>query len=187
MSSSCFMTSSSHLNGNIGKRQKIHPCNSRQVCQMVQDSESGEKNEDEVEEPVIATSTVKIDDHGSDLTDRFKYKMNALLGKFDPEIKDNDNESTDGNILNAMLNFPTEFEFNVVGRTKGETELAEEYVENVKQVILSHAGDENIECTVTPRGKSFTKVVAKARVESSTMITNIYEELASMESTVMRF
>ena len=35
------------------------------------------------EEPIIK-STVKIDDHGSDLTNRFKYKVNALMGVFDP-------------------------------------------------------------------------------------------------------
>ena len=38
------------------------------------DSGGDEKIDDE-EEPVIAKSIVKIDDGGSDLTDRFKYKV----------------------------------------------------------------------------------------------------------------
>lgn len=33
-------------------------------------------NDDDV--PIIAQSTVKIDDHGSDLTDRFKYKVKNM-------------------------------------------------------------------------------------------------------------
>lgn len=43
---------------------------------------------------------VKIDDGGSNLTDRFKYKVNALMGVFDPQ-GGADDERQDGNILNG--------------------------------------------------------------------------------------
>ena len=51
------------------------------------------------EEPIVK-STVKIDDHGSDLTNRFKYKVNALMGVFDP-ANGVDDERQEGNILNG--------------------------------------------------------------------------------------
>ena len=46
-------------------------------------SVESEKDEEQ-QQPLMQTSTVKIDDGGSDLTDRFKYKVQALMGNFDP-------------------------------------------------------------------------------------------------------
>ena len=58
-----------------------------------------ETNPEGEEEP-IAKAVIKMDDGGSDLTNRFKYKVNALMGVFDP--KDGvDDERQDGNILNG--------------------------------------------------------------------------------------
>ena len=71
------------------------------------------------EGPIFSEATVKIDDGGSDLNDRFKYKVNALMGTYDPQNTEIDNESHNGNILNAMLNFPTDYTFNIVGKTSG--------------------------------------------------------------------
>ena len=34
--------------------------------------------EEDEEETALADSTIRFDDRGSDLTDRFKYKVNAL-------------------------------------------------------------------------------------------------------------
>ena len=45
-------------------------------------------------------SVIRIDDHGSNLTDRFKYKVNALMGTFDPR-SGVDDERQEGNILNG--------------------------------------------------------------------------------------
>ena len=45
-------------------------------------------------------SVIRIDDHGSNLTDRFKYKVNALMGTFDPQ-SGADDERQEGNILNG--------------------------------------------------------------------------------------
>eukprot|EP00555_Chaetoceros_dichaeta_P001698 CAMPEP_0198279700 /NCGR_PEP_ID=MMETSP1447-20131203/67070_1 /TAXON_ID=420782 /ORGANISM="Chaetoceros dichaeta, Strain CCMP1751" /LENGTH=253 /DNA_ID=CAMNT_0043974905 /DNA_START=119 /DNA_END=881 /DNA_ORIENTATION=+ len=57
---------------------------------------------------------------GNDLTNRFKYKVNALMGSYDPLQSDTDTEQTDGNIFNALLQFPTLYTFNIVGRTRGD-------------------------------------------------------------------
>ena len=82
------------------------------------------------EEPPLAKATLRMDDGGSDLTDRFKYKVNALMGKYDPPpsaaASTGDGEGGEGggdterdgqgNILNAMLKFPTRYAFHAVGR-----------------------------------------------------------------------
>jgi hypothetical protein len=44
--------------------------------------------------------SVRIDDGGSDLTDRFKYKVHALMGTYNPQAG-TDDERQDGNILNG--------------------------------------------------------------------------------------
>ena len=60
--------------------------------------EGGESTSDE---PVVQ-SVVRVDDHGSDLTNRFKCKVNALMGTFDPKSGEDD-ERQEGNILNGEL------------------------------------------------------------------------------------
>lgn len=142
---------------------------------------------DDDEQPIIAPSTVRIDDGGSNLTDRFKYKVNALMGVFDP-ANGVDDERQDGNILNAMLQFPTEFSFSAVGRTNGDNLLVETYAQQVKEIVTALAGEEdNFQCQITPRGKSFTRVSIKVRVDSAAVINSIYHELDKMEMTVMKY
>mmetsp|Transcript_35857 Transcript_35857/g.47479 ORF Transcript_35857/g.47479 Transcript_35857/m.47479 type:complete len:112 (+) Transcript_35857:305-640(+) len=111
------------------------------------------------------------------------------MGTYDPAPGVANDENTDGNILNAMLNFPTSFTFTVVGKTMNDDELTENYTNKVKQVVIGNAGgDENsVECRITPRGKNFTRITMVVTVESSGMINNIYKELEEIEGTVMRF
>lgn len=71
---------------------------------------SEDKSENPKEEPIVE-ATVKIDDGGSNLTDRFKYKVNALMGVFDPQ-DGVDDERQDGNILNGELEYYRPFIFN---------------------------------------------------------------------------
>lgn len=146
-------------------------------------SENGDLADDEA---IMTTSTVRIDDGGSNLTDRFKYKVNALMGVFDPpEGTDNENES--GHILNAMLNFPVSYSFNVVGRTLGDEIKTNDFVDQVKAAVLDSTGEDEMVCRVTPRGKNFTKVVIESNVQSAAMITAIYKELEGLEMSVMQF
>ncbi|KAL7451700.1 hypothetical protein ACHAWC_005641 [Mediolabrus comicus] len=132
-----------------------------------------------------------MDDGGSDLTDRFKYKVHALMGTYDPEPgKDNENQS--GNILGALLQFPTQYTFSVVGRNiedEDSSSVGDIYANEVKAVIESALGETEMEMEmrVTPRGKKFTKVSVSVSVESAAMITSIYEDLGQLESTVMKF
>lgn len=150
-------------------------------------TEDGAMEDDEEDLPVFAQSTVKIDDGGSDLTNRFKYKVNALMGTYDPAQSETDNEAADGNILQAMLNFPTPYVFNIVGKTGGDDEVTEGYVNDVNKTVLDISGDKELQYTITPRGKKFTKISIEAIVESASMITLIYEKLAELELTIMRF
>jgi putative lipoic acid-binding regulatory protein len=88
----------------------------------------------------------------------------------------------------AMLNFPVRYTFNAVGRTGGDEELRDVYVEEVKKLILATSGDEDgLECQVTPRGKNFTKIQCAVEVQSAAMITLIYDNLEKLDRTVMRF
>jgi putative lipoic acid-binding regulatory protein len=182
---------------------------SRRMALLRQSSPSPSKNENDPEEvppevpeegvedeSITETVTVGIDeegavfrvnDGGSNLTDRFKYKVHALMGTYDPPAeKDNENET--GHILNAMLQFPVTYSFNVVGRTSGDEAKKDVFVEQVKAAVTSVSGpDENMSLRITPRGKSFTKVVIQANVESAAMITSIYKELEQLEMSVMQF
>ena len=106
------------------------------------------------------------------------------MGTYDPTQEQMDNENVDGNILQAMLNFPTQYSFNIVGRTLGDNS---KYIEKVKEIVSSMTGSEIIECTVTPRGEKFTKINVEVVVESAAVITSTYEELGILEQTVMRF
>ncbi len=109
------------------------------------------------------------------------------MGKYDPVQAETDNEMSDGNILQAMLNFPTPYAFNVVGRTNGDDEASKEYSEKVRQIVLDISGDTELKSSILPRGKKFTKVTTEAVVESASMITLIYDKLDELESTIMRF
>mmetsp|Transcript_16637 Transcript_16637/g.28272 ORF Transcript_16637/g.28272 Transcript_16637/m.28272 type:complete len:195 (+) Transcript_16637:70-654(+) len=139
-------------------------------------------------ETMISPASVTMDDGGSDLTDRFKYKVHALMGTYDlPEGKVDDENQT-GNILGQLLQFPTEYTFTVVGK-KAETEdPCDNYERKVRAVVESALGEAaNIEMRVTPRGKRFTKVSLKVTVESAAIIAAIYEELGALDATVMKF
>ncbi|KAG7360152.1 DUF493 domain containing protein [Nitzschia inconspicua] len=121
----------------------------------------------------------------AELPERFNYKVQALMGNFDPIGEDD--ERQEGNILNAMLSFPSRYTFNVVGKTMGDDTLQQEYTDSVRKVVHSTTGDEELSCKCKPRGTKFTKVQCEASVQSVTMINNIYNELDELEMTVMRF
>ena len=86
-----------------------------------------------------------------------------------------------------MLKFPVRYTFNIVGKTSGDEAVKDEYLEQVYKVVLGIAGDDEMRCQITPRGKSFTKVQCEVEVQSVTMINSIYDELDKLERTVMRF
>mmetsp|Transcript_6625 Transcript_6625/g.9465 ORF Transcript_6625/g.9465 Transcript_6625/m.9465 type:complete len:200 (+) Transcript_6625:105-704(+) len=149
-------------------------------------SEDNADVDNDGDQDITAEATVRIDDGGSDLTDRFKYKVNALMGTYDP-TNGVDDENQDGNIFNAMLNFPAEHTFNVVGKTNGEDDIRDAFVEDVKKMVSSLSGEEKVDCRVTPRGNNYTRVKVQVSVESATMINTITTELNDMELTVMSF
>jgi len=137
-------------------------------------------------------ATMKIDDGGSNLTDRFKYKVHALMGDYDPVEGVTDDEDQGGNIMKALITFPIQHVFDVVGRVSSADDTNDDdnnkdYADKVKTIVFDTTGDADIECEIIPRGKKFVKVQCKAMVESTTMINTIYEELGQMESTVMKF
>ncbi|KAL7572463.1 hypothetical protein ACA910_000505 [Epithemia clementina (nom. ined.)] len=142
-----------------------------------------------------------------DLSDRFKYKVQALMGAFDPYDASSDNEKVNGNIFNAMLQFPVVHTFHVVGKTKTDNIPAgiirdddynntinlqqeqDDFVEAVQAIVLQETGESKSEITtrVTPRGSKFTKVSVSVQVQSSQMISAIYKQLEAMELSVMQF
>ena len=170
------------------KKQRRAPSSYLFISHDSNASDGKSSDDDEEEVPVIAKSTVRIDDGGSDLTDRFKYKMQALLGNFDPQSGEENTEEETGNIINALTNFPSRFAFTVVGRTSGDHEAKETYVEDVKRIVGDTCGGfESLECRVTPRGANFVRVTVEVLVESTAVINTIYDELGQMEMTVMRY
>lgn len=145
-----------------------------------------DKKDDESDNDEELVSTVRYKDDG--MTDRFKYKVHALMGDYDPTEGMVDNEDQDGNIMKALITFPTQHVFDVVGKIQGDNDSdSSSYADKVRTIVFDTTGDENIHCQIIPRGKKFVKVRCEATVESTTMINTIYEELGAMESTVMKF
>jgi hypothetical protein len=74
-----------------------------------------------------------------------------------------------------------------VGRTSGSDAVRDEYVEEIKKVVLETSGDDAIQCQIIPRGKNFTKVQCEVEVQNASMISTIYDDLDKLGNTVMRF
>ena len=109
------------------------------------------------------------------------------MGVFDPQ-EGEDDERQQGNIMNAILNFPVKYSFNVVGRTGGDDAVVQQFVEQVKQVVVKETGNQDgIQCQITPRSKNFTKLTIQANVENASMIAATYDGIEALEMTVMRF
>lgn len=158
------------------------------------ESTKGSPTDDDDSDEMVVRSKIRIDDNdnhdgGSDLTDRFKYKVNALMGVFDPPMAALDNEREYGNIIHAMLKFPTRYAFAVVGKTEGNDDLRDEFVNAVKELIRAETSgkEDGITCVITPRGTKFTKVTIEARVDSAAVIRTIYAGLEKLERSVMQF
>jgi putative lipoic acid-binding regulatory protein len=148
--------------------------------------DSGNEETGAGEEPIVE-SVVRIDDGGADLTNRFKYKVNALMGVFDPQTGVDD-ENQSGNILNALLKFPVRYSFNVAGRTSGDDKLKDQFIDEVKDIVASLSGDgDRMEVRITPRGQSFTRVTMQVTVESVLIINSIYDALEKSDKTVMQY
>jgi putative lipoic acid-binding regulatory protein len=109
------------------------------------------------------------------------------MGTYDPTDGVENNERQNGNILNAMMTFPSKFTFNVVGKTLCNAEKQIQYVNEIKQVVYETTGDDEISYEVTPRGTKFVKVCVEANVQSAAMINSIFDDLDKIELTVMRF
>lgn len=129
-----------------------------------------------------ASNNIAVVDDG--MTDRFKYKVHALMGSYDPPSGTIDDDKQMGNIIGALLQFPTEYTFSVVGKTTD----SDDYTQRVTSVFRSVLGsDAQLETRIVPRGKKFTRVSVKVNVESAPIIENIYAELDALEATVMKF
>lgn len=74
-----------------------------------------------------------------------------------------------------------------MGKTNGDDSLRDEYAEEIRRVVLATSGDEGSTFEVLARGKKFTKVQCVVEVQSVTMINTIFEDIANLEKTVMRF
>jgi putative lipoic acid-binding regulatory protein len=171
-------------------------------------SSSSSSNADEDSEsapPIPAPPKQGKKNDDDDVSERFKYKVNALMGVFDPADAETDTEYKNGNILNAILKFPLSYTFTVVGK-KATTPAAptdddahndnnsndedDVFVAAVESVVLQESGvahKKELSTTVTPRGTKFTKVVVKVTVESSDMIASIYNKLQQLEQVVMHY
>ena len=109
------------------------------------------------------------------------------MGKYDP-IQGDDDERQDGNILNALTTFPVQYSFNIVGKTSGDNNAVDQFVNQVKDAVIGVTGDQDgLECQIKPRGKNYTKVSVEVKVESATMIAAAYDAIEALEMTVMRF
>ena len=136
---------------------------------------------------ILPPAVVTInDDGGSELTDRFKYKVHALMGTYDTPLGVVDDENQTGNILDKMLQFPTTYTFSVVGKTENINHGV--YANEVELALISVLGSNaQVEMLVVPRGKKFTKVTATVIVDSASVISYIYDKLEALDATVMKF
>lgn len=135
-------------NNNLHSIPLLSPLNTKLTNDNNEDNSTRNNNEyydieDEVANAFTNTDTdtdvkVRIDDGGSDLTDRFKYKVHALMGDYDPEEKTPDNDEQVGNIYNAMLTYPTTFTFTLIGKVDYSNNAeVQEFVNDIKNTAAS--------------------------------------------------
>jgi putative lipoic acid-binding regulatory protein len=114
------------------------------------------------------------------------------MGTYDPAGQDTEEAST-GNILHAMLHFPTTYTFYVVLRRSSDDDdnNNNDPAQDVLDVVREGAGlsddDVSLEAEVTPRGTKFVKVSVTVTVESGGMIADIYDRLQAMPHSLMQF
>lgn len=111
----------------------------------------------------------------------------AFFQTKDPADAEKDTEHQDGNILNAMLKFPVNYTFHVVGKTSDDSSLRDQFVQDVQSTVSSQTTADEMACQVTPRGKKFTKVSIQAEMDSAESIAAVYDQLGKLELSVMRF
>ncbi len=116
------------------------------------------------------------------------------MGTYDTPLGIVDDENQTGRIIGAVLNFPTEYTFSVVGKTKltgsnnNKHDGGGDYASNVKLALKSILGpDAKIELRIVPRGLKYTRVSAKVTVENANIISLIYTELGALDGTIMKF
>ena len=111
------------------------------------------------------------------------------MGTYDPPDGVDDDENQTGYITGAMLQFPAEYTFSVVGRSvSAEGGDGEGYAGQVESALASVLGpDAKLEMRVVPRGKKFVRVSTTVTVESASVIRSIYEELGALDGTVMKY
>jgi putative lipoic acid-binding regulatory protein len=159
--------------------------NIKRPSQRLHSNVNNDEQNDETS--IVPPAVVTIDDgDGSDLTDRFKYKVHALMGTYDAPSGVVDDENQMGNILDKMLQFPTKYTFSVVGKTENVNHG--DYANEVELALISVLGSNaQVEMMVVPRGKKFTKVTATVQVDSASVISYIYDKLEALDATVMKF
>jgi len=111
------------------------------------------------------------------------------MGTYDPPAGADDTERVGGGILNAMMNFPAPYTFTVICRAREEA-IVSQYVTDVNAVIskaTSSGSATSRAVEIIPRGAKYTRVSITAVVENASIIASIFEELASLELTVMRY
>jgi len=87
-----------------------------------------------------------------------------------------------------MLKFPLEYTFHVVGKTAGDAEMQERFVQQVKDVVSTTIDTrEELVYRITPRGSKFTKVTIQVQVDNAKIVTSIYDKLEQLELSVMQF
>eukprot|EP00640_Fibrocapsa_japonica_P006315 CAMPEP_0113944648 /NCGR_PEP_ID=MMETSP1339-20121228/35119_1 /TAXON_ID=94617 /ORGANISM="Fibrocapsa japonica" /LENGTH=122 /DNA_ID=CAMNT_0000949923 /DNA_START=262 /DNA_END=630 /DNA_ORIENTATION=+ /assembly_acc=CAM_ASM_000762 len=122
------------------------------------------------------------------MNDRFKYQVKALMGVYDPPIGAVDDEFQSGNIVGAMVDFPASYSFTAVGRTEGDNDVQNQYVQEVLSVLSPGSGENNgVQYEVKPRGNNFIKVSASVMVNSAAEISAIQQGLSKIKQTVMQF
>jgi putative lipoic acid-binding regulatory protein len=134
------------------------------------------------------------------------------MKKKDPIDSSTDTENTSGNILNALLKFPVQYIFHVVGKTSGDVTIQSLFVEQVKEIIVqtspippifiirdkndnntattfnnTETRDSNVLLEVTERGTKYTKVSIEKEVINAEEIAHIYNLLGQLELSVMQF
>ncbi|GMI45151.1 hypothetical protein TrCOL_g599 [Triparma columacea] len=123
-----------------------------------------------------------------DLTDRFKYSVNALMGLYDPPDGATDNEQSNKDsfaISNALLKFPVEVEFVAVGVGENFSSLC---VDAMRPLLLSVYGkDYDFEYEEVPRGAKYTKFKTKQRIENAEVLGRLYAALDSVEGLKFKY
>ena len=120
---------------------------------------------------------------------RFDVAVRAIRGEFDPSPDVDNTEDNTGIILGSLIQFPCDYDFQVVGKMEAGDQPA--FARDIVDAISKTLGleepipPENI--TLKKRGTSYLSIKVTARVQAPEKVQEVFDVIEKDDRVVMKF